>query len=442
MPDKEPDQSRDLQICVVLYNLAVAMAAARTLDEGLQLIVEKSRELLSADASYVALSAARGKGLFLRASSGLDAEAFKGVRLSFAGRFEQLEDGTPRGCIVPDCSAGKIAEHFVDPIAEVEGFVSGLVVPIRMRLKFLGVLCLFNRRKTSFGQSDLDALALISGLAAVEITRKLAEDKLEKQTVAVTKAFRDLKKAYRDIKNKQESIIRLERYAIAGKVTSALAHETRNPISSIGGFASILKRRLDGNPDVAPHIDAILEETRKLEQLVDTILKAGHEVKTEFQEMDPAQLAEALYQATREKARLANIKLTKRLGRIRSNVLCDRESIIIALKELILNAIEASPKKGKVLLKVRQVKDWVIFSVTDQGGGVGKEAQGKIFDPLYSTKELSSGLGLSFAKEIIETHNGYITFDTNVHGGTTFHAYLPASRGHGANPSQHDLPAE
>jgi signal transduction histidine kinase len=99
----------------------------------------------------------------------------------------------------------------------------------------------------------------------------------------------------------------------------------------------------------------------------------------------------------------------------------------MALKEIILNSIEASPQHGSIVLELKQDDQWVVFRISDQGDGIKEEHRGKIFGPFFSTKKLSSGLGLSFAKEIIESHNGYVTFETGEGRGTTFQVYLPAS---------------
>jgi signal transduction histidine kinase len=170
-----------------------------------------------------------------------------------------------------------------------------------------------------------------------------------------------------------------------------------------------------------------LDEARKLEHLVAGILKAGHEVSADFQELDVHQLADASYEATREKARLAKVRLIKELQPVQPKIIGDKECLTMALKELILNAIEASSKHGQVVLMVNQENQWIVFTVQDQGKGIEKEQQSKIYDPLFSTKRLSSGLGLSFAKEIVEAHNGYIKFESEVGEESTFYLYLPAS---------------
>lgn len=268
--------------------------------------------------------------------------------------------------------------------------------------------------------------------------RKQAEDALRKahneleqqvreRTAELTEAYERLEKAYQEMKANQDKIIELERRAVATKVTSTLAHETRNPILVIGGFARILKRKCAGCPEFSSHFDIILKETEKLEHLVGAILKAAHEIAVDFHEVDPHQLAETLYEAAQEKAQLARVVLRKRMKPVYSHVPADQGCLIMALKEIILNAIEASPEDGEVVLEVGQEGQWVVFTIGDRGEGIKKEHQDKIYGPFFSTKKLSSGLGLSFAKKIIESHNGHIAFETRQGEGTTFYVNLPVS---------------
>jgi PAS domain S-box-containing protein len=254
------------------------------------------------------------------------------------------------------------------------------------------------------------------------------EEKVEERTAEIKEAYRKLEKAYRKIKNDQEKIIQLERHAIASRITSTLAHETRNPVSAIGGFARILKRKYAADPDLSPHFDIILEETQKLERLIAGILKAGHEAAAYFQALNPNELLDDLYLLTQEKARLSEVKLKKEKQPFSAHIIADKESIIVALKEIVLNAIEASPKDEEVVLKIIQEEGWIVFSVSDRGPGIDEQTLGRIYEPLFSTKKLSSGLGLSFAKELIEAQNGYIRLQTRPDKGTTFYVYFPIAK--------------
>jgi signal transduction histidine kinase len=240
----------------------------------------------------------------------------------------------------------------------------------------------------------------------------------------VTEAYAKLEKAYGDIQANQEKIIRLERHAIASRMASTLAHETRNPIVSIGGFARRLRKRFARDREGSRQLDIVLEETRRLERLVDGILKAGQEIPTHLQELDPWNVLQAAHRVAVERTGAPNLVLGTRGQSVREKVSADRDCILMALQEIISNAIEASPPEA-VLLDVYREGSFAVFTVSDRGGGIEAEVQKRMFEPLFSSKELASGLGLSFAKEIVEANRGRIEYETKAGEGTTFRILLP-----------------
>jgi PAS domain S-box-containing protein len=271
--------------------------------------------------------------------------------------------------------------------------------------------------------------------------QKLAEQKLRQahedleikvveRTAEITEAYRKLEEAYQRIQEDREKIIQLERHAIVSRITSTLAHETRNSVSAIGGFGALLKRKYCHDPEHRRHLDMLLNETKKLEQLIEGILKAAHKTEPKFQNVNPNELLDELAALTHEKARLSNVKIRKENQASSRSIFVDKESVIAALKEIVMNALEASPKNGEVIMKISQEEEWVVISVTDTGQGMDEQTLGRIYEPLFSTKKLSAGLGLSFAKELIEAQNGYIRCQSRHGEGATFNVYFPTAQKH------------
>ena len=176
---KEPhNQLKKFQI---LYDLATAMTTERSLDDNLQLVVEKSRELLDADTSYIALRDESRDDVFMHSFSGIRTEGFKKVRIHFGEGLGGLVAKTGKGYIIEDYFTDKNLTRPLHKIVADEGLVSGMAAPIQMEKKNLGVLYLFNRKKTFFSQSDLDTLFLIANIAAIEIARNQVQDALLKE---------------------------------------------------------------------------------------------------------------------------------------------------------------------------------------------------------------------------------------------------------------------
>lgn len=185
MPDEENinpvsrdiDMQKQLEIFQGLYDLSLAMIAERSLDENLTLIVEKSRRLLGTDTAFIALHDEKTDELCWHISSGLVTNAFKHLRVpmgtGLAGRVAQ----NGKYYVVEDYYA-ETGPEFHD-VARGEGLLSGIAVPVQIGKTNFGVLFAFNRTKTKFTKTDLDALNLFGNLAAVEITRKRALDRIK-----------------------------------------------------------------------------------------------------------------------------------------------------------------------------------------------------------------------------------------------------------------------
>ena len=174
----ETKLAEELEKFQALYDLAVAMTGERSLDENLSLLVEKSKVLLAADTAYVALRDEESGDVYMHTLSGIRTEAFKSMRLPFGAGLGGKVATTGKGYIVDDYF--QEIEPVVHDLVRAEGVISGIAVPVQIGQTNLGVLYVFNRKKTSFSKSDLDTLALLGNLAAVEITHRRVEAKLRK----------------------------------------------------------------------------------------------------------------------------------------------------------------------------------------------------------------------------------------------------------------------
>lgn len=174
----ELTKEKELNKFRVLYDLAVAMTAEKTLEENLTLLVEKSRELMGTETAFIALRDEEKGDVFMHTTSGVRTDAIKNLRIPFRVGVGGLVAASGKGIIIDDYLESREISHEVDiPVSE-EGLVSGMAVPIQMGKKNLGVLYGYNRCKTTFSDMDLETLALLGNLAAVEISRRFTEAEL------------------------------------------------------------------------------------------------------------------------------------------------------------------------------------------------------------------------------------------------------------------------
>jgi PAS domain S-box-containing protein len=186
------DLEKQLTILQGLYDLAVGMIAERSLDENLTLVVEKSRELLGTDTSFIVLHDEKTDELRWHISSGLVTERFKRLRVpmghGLAGKVAQ----SGKWIVVEDYF--KEMGPDVDNITRAEGLISGISVPIQIGHTNYGVLFAFNRTKTQFPKTDLDTLLLFGNFAAVEIARKRAKERLQESEERYRKLYEESKR--------------------------------------------------------------------------------------------------------------------------------------------------------------------------------------------------------------------------------------------------------
>lgn len=174
----ETDLENELMKFRALYDLALAMHSDRSLDEYLQHIVDKCREILRSEISYIALHDEVRDDFYKHTFSGIQTEAFRNLRLPSGRGSGGLISRMRQGYIVNDYLTEQSFDRKDEQIISDEGIISGMAVPIQMGTKDLGVLYVFNRTKTAFLQRDLNTLFLIANLASVEISRRQAEELL------------------------------------------------------------------------------------------------------------------------------------------------------------------------------------------------------------------------------------------------------------------------
>lgn len=188
----EANLARELKKFQALSQLALAMSAERSLDENLSLVVDKSREFLHADMAYIALREEDSGDLCMHTTSGTITDEFQNLRIPFGKGLGGKVAETGQWYIVEDYLQ-EIEPIFHD-IVLAEGMVSGIAVPVKIGETNVGVLYAFNRTRTEFSRADLDALSLLGNLAAVEVTRKRAEERLRQSQESYRALYEESKR--------------------------------------------------------------------------------------------------------------------------------------------------------------------------------------------------------------------------------------------------------
>jgi PAS domain S-box-containing protein len=217
-----------------------------------------------------------------------------------------------------------------------------------------------------------------------------------------------------------------EKLAALGEMAARVAHELRNPISVLGGFIKRLEKNAD-NPDARNrYIKIIADEILRLEQIVNEILDFSREPRSlEFTYFNINKLVNDVYILLEEKIREKNILFTFETDAEEITVYAEYSRMKQVIINLLQNAIEATPKDGKILIETRIKLDKIVVSIWNEGTPIDKETAEKLFTPFFTTKVHGTGLGLAICKKIIEDeHKGKIYHEAT-EDGNRFVVELP-----------------
>lgn len=222
---------------------------------------------------------------------------------------------------------------------------------------------------------------------------------------------------------------RNDRLKELGEMAASVAHEIRNPLGGIEGFASLLVRDLQEEPQLCNMAQNIVEGTRVLNRMVTNVLHYARPLKMRFRPSNLVALIQDLC-----KIQEADPNYSER---IRLEIQCDFTQLILpvdpdmlksALLNLLINAADSMEEGGTVHIQIAMEEDQALVTISDKGDGISPEHIEKIFSPFFTTKQEGTGLGLSEVHKIIQAHNGSIHVSSVPGEGSQFTVALPLLR--------------
>ncbi|MBM4141087.1 MAG: PAS domain S-box protein [Nitrospira sp.] len=228
-----------------------------------------------------------------------------------------------------------------------------------------------------------------------------------------------------EIKKLQEKLVLSERMAALGEVAAKVAHDIRNPLVSVGGFARRLEKKLDGN--LKEYASIIVNETARLESILNEILSFVRGAKLEKEMVNMNELVDEGISLMKSEFDERHIVLVKEFA-MSHEIYADPNSIKEALLNVLTNAVQAIGSNGTLFVNTYMSDDSAVIEVKDTGKGISDEVLPFIFDPFFTTKVSGTGLGLTITHKIIEKHNGRIEVESKVNRGSTFKVFLPLKR--------------
>lgn len=233
-----------------------------------------------------------------------------------------------------------------------------------------------------------------------------------------------------DIRYLQLQASRNDRMKELGEMAAQVAHEIRNPLGGIKGFAALLKRDLSKSPDLQQMAAYIVEGTDNLNRLVSRVLDYARPLQPHFETVDLISLLREVQQhvLADEGVYKPNIDIFIETTLESAPIPLDQQLFKSALLNLIVNAVQAMPEGGKLTLSLKQKRNDLVLTIADTGIGIHPENISKLFSPFFTTKPEGNGLGLPEVQKVIQAHDGTIDVTSTLGHGTTFTIKLPLKK--------------
>lgn len=217
-----------------------------------------------------------------------------------------------------------------------------------------------------------------------------------------------------------------ERLAALGEMAASVAHEIRNPLGTIEGFARLLRRDLAEMPEHLRLAERIVEGAQNLNYVISNLLTYARPMRLHITEIRVERLFEVCRETLADRAARAGTELMIHPPPSGLGAKGDERQIAQVLLNLGINAIEAcAPDQGRVEIRAWAGRRALMVSVKNNGCGMDKQKVERVFDPFFTSKEGGTGLGLSLTKKIVDAHGGDIAIESEPDQGSTFTVTLP-----------------
>ncbi|MEA3437761.1 MAG: ATP-binding protein, partial [Thermodesulfobacteriota bacterium] len=241
------------------------------------------------------------------------------------------------------------------------------------------------------------------------------------------------------LKKLETSIRQAERLAGLGTLAAGMAHEIRNPLSTIKTFVQLLPRKMEKPGFLEKFQRTVPRELEHINRLVEDLLELSKVPKYHFEKTDIKSLLEQTIDSLEEEMKSRQINCQCEYSGNLPPIQADMSQLSKAFNNLIRNAMQAMPSGGKLSVKAFCQKDhtkstqrltvqhdWITLVFQDTGVGISPEDIKNIFSPFFTTKDIGTGLGLAITHKVITEHGGRIDVESSEEKGSVFRIYLPA----------------
>ena len=393
------------------------------IDDILRLVLEGVTKTIGFDRARLYLVNEKTNVLECKMAVGVDEERIKGVVLpldlenSVAARaiFEK------KPFVIPDTTR----DPRVNPVLKEKFNLQSLVViPLLAKDKALGAIAADHIEPgRNISTETLESMMTFAQQAGLAIHNAFMYQELKTFSQQMEEK---IQKTTADLRKTEDQLIRSEKLAALGQLAAGIAHEIRNPLTSINILIHSITENLPSETSHREDLKVIEEEIRRINDIVEQFLRFARPSPPLLKKREVLPILEETLQLLKPQLERQRISVRKEFQPLLPIVL-DREQIKQVILNLLINAVQAMPQGGRLILgaQVSGNHPWIQLSIRDSGVGIPPEDMKKLFDPFFSTKEGGVGLGLSIAHRIIDQHHGKIEVESHPGEGTLFTVWLP-----------------
>lgn len=233
------------------------------------------------------------------------------------------------------------------------------------------------------------------------------------------------------IKEMENRLIKSERMASLGHLADGVAHQVRNALITLGGYANLLKKRMVPDDKNRPYLEPIIGSVERLDDMVREIENYAyytHKDLAEFNQIELLPIINSAIEKTFKTNEFKNIAVSLDIKPKDITLVGDKAFLRELFFQIMLNGCEAMESEGSLKIKGREREDSAIIKISDTGRGIPKDDLPLVYDPFYTTRNRGAGVGLTIVLRILETHKGSIDIESTPGKGTTFTIVLPKTR--------------
>ena len=393
------------------------------IDEILRLVLEGVTKNIGFDRARLYMVNEKRNVLECKMAVGVDEEKMKGIVLPLDPRNSVVARSVfeKQPFIIPDASQ----DPRVNPILKEKFNLHSLVViPLLVKEKALGVIAADHLEPgKNVTRETLESVMTFAQQAGLAIHNAFRYQELKNFSQQMEEK---IQKTTAELRKTEAQLIRSEKLAALGQLAAGIAHEIRNPLTSINILIHSLRESLSSKNSHREDLKVIEEEIDRINEIVDQFLRFARPSPPLLEKAEASSIFEEILQLLRPQIEKQRISVQKNFRSL-PPVTIDKEQMKQVALNLLLNAIQAMPKGGRLKLsgRIPTGNQWIQLSIQDSGIGIPPEDMDKLFDPFFSTREGGIGLGLSIAHRIIDQHHGRIEAESTPRKGTLFTIMLP-----------------